>query len=79
MQVNTDEITWVLRRETEGWRVGGMVVNALPDWPPTLLNFEDPTDMLRQQQLLQEEIQRRQANANLQVQRPPGGESPIQR
>jgi hypothetical protein len=48
----TDAITWVLRRETEGWRIAGMVTKVFPDRPPLILNFEDPEDMMRKQELL---------------------------
>src|SRR5262249_62416966 len=50
----TDEIIWVLRHESEGWRIAGMVTKVYPDQPPLVLNFEDPEDMLRKQQLLRE-------------------------
>ena len=80
-QTRTDEITWVLREEEEGWRVGGMVA-TIPGMSPTFLNFEDPQEMLRQQQLLQEEMRRRTAESQSQAQRPEGpptGENPIRR
>jgi hypothetical protein len=48
----TDDIIWVLRHEDEGWRIVGMVTKVYPDKPPLILNFEDPEDMLRKQQLL---------------------------
>ncbi len=75
-QARTDEVTWILRRESDGWRVGGMVATVLPDKPPTFLNFEDLEDMFRQQQMLAEELQRRAAAANSQAQRPQAPESP---
>jgi hypothetical protein len=52
--IRTDKITWVLRHEAEGWRIAGMVTKVFPDQPPLVLNFEDPEDMLRKQQLLQD-------------------------
>ncbi len=54
----TDDLIWVLRKEAEGWRVAGMVTRVFPDRPPLVLNFEDPQDMLRKQQLLQEEMEK---------------------
>jgi hypothetical protein len=48
----SDDIIWVLRHEAEGWRIAGMVTKVYPDKPPLILNFEDPEDMLRKQQLL---------------------------
>lgn len=54
----TDDLIWVLRKEAEGWRVAGMVTRVFPDRPPLVLNFEDPQDMLRKQELLQEEMEK---------------------
>jgi hypothetical protein len=41
------EIVWVLRRETEGWRLAGMATELAPGQDPQFLNFEDPEDMIR--------------------------------
>ena len=54
-----DEIVWMLRHETEGWRIAGMATKLFEDAPPLYLNFEDPEDMLRKQQLAAQEIARR--------------------
>ncbi len=51
----TDDIVWALRLEAEGWRIGGMVVKVIADQPALILNFEDPEDMIRKQQLLRGE------------------------
>jgi hypothetical protein len=58
-QEHTDEILWVLRREEEGWRIGGMATKIFEDEPPLLLDFEDPADMRRKQQLAEAEMERR--------------------
>jgi ketosteroid isomerase-like protein len=58
-QPHTDDILWVLRREDEGWRIGGMATKVFDDEPPLLLDFEDPADMLRKQQLAEAEMERR--------------------
>jgi hypothetical protein len=55
---------WILRKETEGWRIAGMAARVFPDAEPLILNFEDPEDMVRKQQLLAEEIARREAEPN---------------
>lgn len=55
----SQEITWMLRRETEGWRIAGMGTRVFDDAPPLYLNFEDVEDMLYKQQELQREIARR--------------------
>jgi hypothetical protein len=56
---HTDRITWLLHQQDEGWRIAGMSSQVFADRPAVLLNFEDPADMLRQQQLAEEEIARR--------------------
>jgi hypothetical protein len=48
----SDEIVWGVRQEPEGWRIVGMVLQVLPNEEPLVLNFEDPDDMIRKQQLL---------------------------
>lgn len=56
---HTDEIIWMLRKEPEGWRIAGMATTVFPGEPPLLLDFENPQDMQRKQQLAEEEMQRR--------------------
>jgi hypothetical protein len=58
-QPKTDEAIWVVRREPEGWRIVGVAAMVFPGEQPVVLNFEDPEDMLRQQQWIREEIRRR--------------------
>jgi hypothetical protein len=53
------DMTWVLRKEPEGWRVGGMAMSVFEGEAPLLLNFEKPDDMIRQRQMLKAEIARR--------------------
>ena len=48
----SDEIVWGVRHEPEGWRIVGMVLQILPNEDALVLNFEDPEDMIRKQQLL---------------------------
>jgi hypothetical protein len=59
--VRSDEIIWLVRKEPEGWRVAGMAATVFPDQPPYPLNFEDPQDMLRQQEKIKAELARREA------------------
>ena len=61
-QPRTDRIVWLLRRETDGWRIHGMATRIFEDMAPIMLNFEDPEDMLRKQQQAEEEIARRDAS-----------------
>jgi hypothetical protein len=58
-QPKTDEATWVLRREPEGWRVAGVTAEVFPNEPRLQLNFEDPDEMFKKQQWVREEIRRR--------------------
>ncbi|MCG8586866.1 MAG: hypothetical protein MI757_19350 [Pirellulales bacterium] len=57
----TDEIVWILRKETGGWRIAGMATKLFEDQPPLILNFEDPQDMIRKQKAAEAEIDRRNA------------------
>jgi hypothetical protein len=59
-RMHTDRIVWILRKEDIGWRVAGMATKVFPDLPPVVLNFEDPEDMLRQQQWVGQEMARRE-------------------
>ncbi len=58
-QPKTDEAIWVVRRESNGWRIAGVAAQVFPGEAPLLLNFEDPEDMFRKQQWVREEIRRR--------------------
>jgi len=62
----TNEFVWALRRQPQGWRVAGVAVQLFPNQPPLLLDFEDPADMLRKQQMAEAEAQR-QINAAAQA------------
>jgi hypothetical protein len=44
------EVTWVLRKETAGWRVAGFAAELTPGAERQFLDFEDPEDMIRKQQ-----------------------------
>lgn len=58
-QPHTDPIVWMLQRDEQGWRIAGMATRVFEDQPPLFLNFEDPQDMIRKQQLVAQEMQRR--------------------
>jgi len=64
---STDTAVWVLRRESEGWRIAGVAAKVFPDHDPIVLNFEDPEDLLRQQQWVRAEMQRRMEEGGLQA------------
>jgi len=40
------QVTWILRRQAEGWRIAGMAT-AVANEEPLLINFEDPDDLRR--------------------------------
>jgi hypothetical protein len=56
---HTDTIIWMVRKEVQGWRIAGMATRVFDDKPALILNFEEPEDMLAQQQEIEEEMSRR--------------------
>lgn len=73
----TDGITWVLRKEDEGWRIAGMATKVFPDQAAVVMNFEDPDDMLRKQQMVEQEMMRRADGQSLEA-RNTSGQDPFQ-
>jgi hypothetical protein len=63
----TNEFVWALRRQPEGWRVAGVAVQLFPNQPPVLLDFEDPADMVRKQQMAEAEFGKQQTSQNVQA------------
>jgi hypothetical protein len=55
----TDRATWICRLEPEGWRVAGFAAYVFDGEEPLLMNFENPEDMAKHQQWLNEELDRR--------------------
>jgi hypothetical protein len=78
-QRQTDEIVWMLRRQPDGWRIAGVAAAVFPGEPPLLLNFEDPEEMLRKQEWVQQEIRRRAQQENLRAQGGENSENSIRR
>jgi hypothetical protein len=79
-----DDMTWMLRQEPNGWRIAGVAATVFPGEPPLLLNFEDPEDMVRQQEMLREELTRRAAQGQqgqepLQAKQPENSQQEIRR
>jgi hypothetical protein len=75
----TDEMTWMLRKESEGWRIAGMAATVFEGEAPLLLNFEDPKEVVEKLEMLRQEIVRRAAREAEQAQRSEDSASPIQR
>ena len=61
---HTDTIIWMVRNEPEGWRIAGMATRIYDDVPPTVLNFEEPEEMLAEKQAAEAEIARRENRDN---------------
>ncbi|MEX2113298.1 MAG: hypothetical protein WD845_08940 [Pirellulales bacterium] len=59
-QMHTDRIVWLLRQVPTGWRIAGMATKVFSDRPPVVLNFEDPEDMMKQQEWVSQEMARRE-------------------
>ena len=45
LPVNYD-IVWILKQQSEGWRIAGMATAFIPGAEPVFLNFEDAADLL---------------------------------
>ncbi|MEN6459152.1 MAG: hypothetical protein ABFC63_09495 [Thermoguttaceae bacterium] len=80
-QLKTDDAIWVVRHESDGWRVAGVAATVFPGEPPLVLSFEDPEDMVRKQQWVREEIRRRieKEQAGLQASGGEKSEKPVRR
>lgn len=68
-QPRTDHALWMVRREAPGWRIVGVAATVFEGEPPLLLDFEDPDEVLRQQQWVEEELRRRAWQSELQARR----------
>jgi hypothetical protein len=55
------QITWILRLEPQGWRVAGMMGQFIKDGDMMVFNFENPQEVIRQQDYAQQELERRAA------------------
>ncbi len=69
-QPQTDNATWMVRREVEGWRIVGVAYAIFEGEPPLLLDFENLERTLQKQQMAREEIDRRARAATSQAGRP---------
>ncbi len=69
----TDEITWMVRKEAEGWRVAGMATVVFDGKPPLLLDFENPQETMQKLELLRREMERQAQLETASAQEPQGG------
>ncbi|TVS13600.1 MAG: hypothetical protein EA424_21305 [Planctomycetaceae bacterium] len=51
------EVIWVLRKQADGWRIAGMATQVIEGELPLLFNFEDPEDMLRKKEYVEQQYQ----------------------
>lgn len=73
----TDEMLWMLRSGTEGWRIAGMAAVVFAGEPPLLLDFENLEEAMNKLRMLQETIAQRESQ--LQAQRPNTPQNTVQR
>lgn len=82
----TDEVIWVLRKETQGWRVCGMATQVPTRKEPVFFNFEDPQEMMQVSEEISQEMEKvaqgttpattvKEEPAALQAKTPTGGNS----
>lgn len=50
------EVIWVLRKQRDGWRISGMATPVVEGELPLLFNFEEPEDMLRKKEFVEQQI-----------------------
>lgn len=55
-EVASFEVIWVLRLESQGWRIAGMATPVGEASEPLFLNFEDPDDLLQKWQASETEM-----------------------
>lgn len=72
------EVVWVLRKQSDGWRIAGMAAQLEPGEPPTFLNFEEPDDVLKLKGQLNDEPSREQRGSVRQAsyEEPAGPDAP---
>jgi hypothetical protein len=69
-QQYTLNFQWALRREAQGYRVGGVAAYPSPDEPPVLFDFENLEEAIRKAEALREEARQSAAQESVQAQQP---------
>lgn len=61
---HSEQVVWVLRKETNGWRVCGMATQMPTREEPVFFDFENPTEMNQIMEQLAQEMQAAQTAAS---------------
>jgi hypothetical protein len=74
----TDDMTWSVLNEAEGWRIAGLAATVFDGEPPLLLDFQDPQEVVEKLDMLRQEVARRMAR-EMEAEHPDDAQPPIQR
>ena len=55
---HSDQMTWTLRKEAEGWRIVGLAATVFQGEPPLMLDFESPAKVLETLDVMRREVAR---------------------
>ena len=55
-ETTATEVIWVLRKQHDGWRISGMATPVVAGELPLLFNLEEPEDMLRKKDFVEQQI-----------------------
>ncbi len=55
-QMTSTEVIWVLRKQTNGWKISGMATPVVEGELPLLFNFEEPEDMLQKKEFVENQL-----------------------
>ncbi len=55
-QSMTSPVIWVLRKQTNGWRIAGMATPVVEGELPLFFDFEDPENMMRTKEYVENEV-----------------------
>ncbi len=73
----TDEMLWMLRSGTEGWRIAGMAATVFEGQPRLLLDFENLEQAMEKIRMLRGTLEQQQAAQ--QAQQPSAPQAPVRR
>ncbi len=55
-QMTATEVIWVLRKQSNGWKISGMATPVVEGELPLLFNFEEPEDMLQKKEFVEKQL-----------------------